>query len=389
MPLYSGSVMKVKSDPTLLFKKQYAAKKLAPQKEGYFAPRAVNVREHLLCANAEEVFLKLKEFGMAIMPNMLSAEKCKMHYEGIVRDCEKLVPSFKGNDLHTWANFRRDTLAKAGMICQNWGIPWSQSVCDLRGEDEIIDFWVNLWNAMDKKHVSGGKRYEKGDLLCSSDAAALSLNHSGCKFGWDENMKPNLHIDKSRHEVIQRICHIQSFINLLPSQDGGACFKGVENSHGRMEEFVKAFPGTMEASFNQIQTQKQLDWFLNKGCRIVNVRAEVGDCVLWTSTLVHCGCAPTMPVVEMSKIDQDHHVPKIYKRCVAYISMQPRRYASAVDLANKVKAFKTFRGTGHRAAKGVSLFPLEARLYGKKSSVKTLDVHPVLSKQSQRMYGLI
>ena len=395
MPLSSGSVLKVKKDPTLPFKPHYSPVKLVVYKvekmDIYYFPKPVDVREHLLCTSVEQVIEKLREYGMAIMPGLLDQEKCNRHYKAIVKDCEKLVPSFKQKDIDTWANFRRDTSAKAGMIWQNGGAPWTQSVCDLRDEKKLTDFWLELWNAMDKKHVNadGRKGYHEGDLLCSSDAFALYKNHSGCKFGWEERMSPNFHVDKSKFEAAQKICSVQSFVNLLPSQKGGACFRAIEGSHGRMEEFVEAFPGTMENTFNRIQNQEQIDWFLGKGCRIVNVRAEVGDKVLWTSSLVHYGSAATMPVVKMSKIDQEHDKPELFERCVAYMSMQPRRYASKVDIANKRKAFKTLRGTGHRAAKGVTLFSLEARSYGKKSAVKTLDVHPVLSERSKRMYGLI
>jgi hypothetical protein len=365
-------------------KPQYAAKKLTPVKKGpYFAPRPVDVREDFLCSNEEEVIEKLRKFGIAIMPNILSKEKCERHFHAIIKDCEELVPDFKYKKEKTWADFRRITGAKTGMILQTNGFPWTQGVCNLRGEEEIINFWAKLWSAMDKKHMNadGSKGYKPEHLLSSMDAFALYLNHSGCKYGWEKNRKPNFHVDKSLDEAKEKICCIQSFVNLLPSQKGGACFRAIEKSHGYLEEFSEAFPGSLDDNFNQIKTQEELDWYLSKeGCRVVNVRAEPGDKVLWTSSLVHFGCAATMPA-------EDEHVA--YKRCVAYIAFQPRKYASKRDIAKKVQAWKTRRGTGHRAAKGVSLFPLEARTYGKESQVKKLGVYPILSKLSQSMYGLI
>lgn len=89
--------------------------------------------------------------------------------------------------------------------------------------------------------------------------------------------------------------------------------------------------------------QQQLS--LLAGCRQQVVMAPAGSLILWDSRIVHQGLVPA----------------RGRQRIAAYVSYQPRAYATEADLTKKRKCFEAYRMTTHAAAEGVQMFPKSAR----------------------------
>ena len=193
---------------------------------------------------------------------------------------------------------------------------------------------------------------------------------------------------------------VQSFINLFDTIEGGAAFHCFPKSHLHQTEFAERFDE--KDRFNLLKNQAQADFFIKeKGCENVCIQAKRGDMVFWDSRTIHCGRVADRDHI-FSRIYNDDDddakepavTPQSLRRCVIYVSMQPRVLATERDLELKRRAHEQLRSTTHNAASGVELFPIYPRVRcaaddARKKTSQRVSVAPKLTFLGRWLFGLV
>ncbi len=230
----------------------------------------------------------------------------------------------------------------------------------------------------------------KTDLFSSCDGVSVYLKDEGEPLGgYHREGHDWLHYDRAtadRHNGWS----VQGFVNLLPTDrvksesgsGGGAAFQCLVRSHRYQQEFAARFAVNPKARFLLLQSQAEVDFFLNEcDAEHVCVRANVGDLVMWDSRLVHCGRAATRSA-------------RLLQRTVVYVSMQPKWLMSKKrDLRRKRVAFDELRTTSHNAAVGVKLFGRYPNPYGRRGmernrASRPIDAPPKLTALGLSLFGI-
>lgn len=381
----------LKNSPSAKMISPKQIKKSAPNQKdelqrSYALPRGRWIRDEILCKDAAGVAHTLGKYGVAIMPGVVSRSQCETDFDAVMRDLEKIVPTFKYADSRTWPNLRRDGHALHTMLFQHLGIAWAQSVVNIRQNPKLSQIFAELWTELDRKRVAEKGPYRPEDMLASSDGIAALLNKSDYPYGWYKDGSDWLHCDRSHRS---NVTSVQAFVNFCDTRSAdvrrNACFEALLGSHQYRKEFIERFPDIPDVEFNLLQTQAHLDFYIvEKKCEVVFVDAKAGDMVFFTSSIVHQGKpAERQP-------NSDVFAPAVFRRLVVYISMQPRFYATPKDIEKKRKAFDELRGTRHCAARGVELFSYLPRMYSRQQELaaKPLEEHPILNNVGKRQWAL-
>ena len=109
---------------------------------------------------------KLAEFGVAIIPNVLDAQQCKLMVDGVWDYLSKLTTGWETpitrDNSESWKGLF-DLFPMHGMLLQHFGIGHSQFMWNLRQNPNIVAIFATLW----------GVRPE--DLLVSFDGASIHI----------------------------------------------------------------------------------------------------------------------------------------------------------------------------------------------------------------------
>lgn len=174
------------------------------------------------------------------------------------------------------------------------------------------------WELREKAYPIFQQLFEEDDLLVSFDSLNLSyprkrdLVQSWCHLDTDQRTYRNQ-------------CY-QGVLNFLPNgdKDGGLIL--VDKSHLILEDYFKRHPsaglGWWKVEMNDPEVKK---------LSIYKINIPPGHMCLWDSRVIHCNMQP-----QSSNL-----------RLAAYISMQPRTYASEADLKRRILAFERGQVTGH------------------------------------------
>ena len=303
---------------------------------------------------------KLDKHGVCIVSKLFSNEASKDMFSCIMDDIKKNVPGFDYQDKKTWPFLLERMRPTHGLIVQNFGFGWLQSIVDIRTHPYIAQLYAQLYSHYDSKTYD-----MTNDMFSSSDGFSVSLKQdpnvvareSGekkvSKAGYYGG-KDWLHFDQKPSEKVRSI---QGFLNLKDVENElGATFCFISESHKHQEEFAQKFLATEKEEdprFYRLKNDDEVQFFLEKG-HYWALLLEEGDFVLWNSKLIHQG---RPHVFDMEKTSND------LERCVVYAAYQPRCYATKGDLRMKKKAFDELRTTTHNASFGVELFAAEPRLY--------------------------
>jgi len=213
-------------------KKKNAVKKApflptAVEKEArsYVLPKGRFIRSEILCKDAKDVADNLRTFGVAILPNVISPNDCDAHFEAVMRDMEKIVPTFKYADPRTWHNLRRHGHALHTMLFQHMGVAWMQSVVNIRQKKEFAEIFAQIWTEFDVKRKLP---YRAQDMLMSADGIAVHLNRSDFTHGFHREGHDWLHADKAPSD---NVTSVQSFINFCDTRSADV------NRNGCLEVF--------------------------------------------------------------------------------------------------------------------------------------------------------
>jgi ectoine hydroxylase-related dioxygenase (phytanoyl-CoA dioxygenase family) len=351
-------------------------------------PVIAYVRDAYVADTAKKALRNLLEFGVAVVPGMLSQERAAATHSGLMGALEGVFPGFKRDDATTWRQLRQNG-AKHAMLLQHHGLGWCQAAVDVRQDPEIATFFAALWAAREQFALKGQKttttmaKITKEELFVAPDGVSVYLKDKAEKLGgYHRDGHEWLHYDRAPSDPRWSV---QGFVNLLPTSEQGAGFQCIVNSHRHQEEFVECSNGAeyvvdTEQRFRLLGNQYEANLYLDCGPHVC-IQADVGDLVLWDSRLIHCGRAATRGAT-------------LLQRAVVYVSMQPKWMAKPGDLARKRDAHTKLRLTTHNAAEGVELFPAFPRAFNAegialKAAARPISVTPRLTALGRSLFGLL
>eukprot|EP01119_Soliformovum_irregulare_P018889 TRINITY_DN5881_c0_g2_i1.p1 TRINITY_DN5881_c0_g2~~TRINITY_DN5881_c0_g2_i1.p1 ORF type:complete len:339 (-),score=65.11 TRINITY_DN5881_c0_g2_i1:30-986(-) len=293
----------------------------------------------------------LKENGWAIVPGVVSPERCA-EYESRFWDwLEHWNTGIDRNDPQSWDEARWP--ASVHGIYQQYAIGHQQFVWDARCEPAIIDVFSTIWNTK--------------ELLVSFDGANFSRPKPS-----NVDAKPRPHVDQTPN--VEGFNCVQGFLNLKKSgpQDGGLSI--YEGSHRLFRSFFAQKPNAHQIKNWYRHTPDDLKFF--ETCPSIKINCDVGDFVIWDSRTIHYGAPPLGDSIRMT----------------IYICMLPRSMATEEDIKVKQRAFEDLRTCSH--------WPTKTRVFHEKPhrvfsiGVDPRDfpvekIHPVLTDVGQKLAGLI
>ena len=337
---------------------------MAAKRASYTLPSPKYERARYVAETPEEARRKLAHYGVAVLPNALSAEAAERALTGLWSTLEATFPDFKRADPSTWRALR-DNGAKHAMLLQTHGLGWSQPVVDVRQDPQVVALFAGLWSVKPE------------ELMSSADGLSVYLNTPSAKGGWYRS-EDWLHWDRSPSDGTPSI---QGFVNLLPSCEEGAALQVLTKSHRQQAAFAERFPHSKATRFYLLDGQAEAAFFLDAECRHVCIAASPRDLVLWDSRTIHCGRPASRGA-------------DLLERVVIYTSMQPRRLLTAPkDKERKKRAFAQLRSTSHNAAAGVELFPVYPRVRcaedeARKKRSRPISTPPQLTALGRSLFGI-
>lgn len=240
------------------------------------------------------------------------------------------------------------------MLLKHWKVGHSKLAWYVRQNPKVINIFKNIW--------------KEDDLITSFDACSIYI--------LDKPVRENIswfHVDQS-YTRNNREC-IQGWINAYDTDVGDSTLIILENSNNYHKQFQEHFEITNTKDWYKLnEIEKQ--FYIEKGCNIKAIKCPKGFAVLWDSRTVHYG----NPV---QKIDNFNY------RCVVYICMVPRNFATKKQLEKRQKIFQEGRMTSHWPHKPVyvSKFP---QTYGKPiMNIKDISIDDIKSYIDTNGYKLI
>ncbi len=292
----------------------------------------------------DQALKNLEDFGVAVIPNVISSAACNEEISKIKCWLQKFEPGFPNS-------------FESGIIA-NYGIGHSPASwsCRLR-----------------IKHIFA-EIYGTDKLLTSFDGMSIvdpKRNESPLHFSDDELSYDLLHLDQGPHRV--GLHSYQGALYLEGAQKEDFCFKVIAKSHQFHAEFFEEFPPLSKAEFREVE-RIEVDWYLQKGCSIQRIAVPKGGLVLWDSRTVHAGAAPL----------KTRAVPKW--RFTIFICMVPAKWATEQDLEKKKKGYANLLSSSHWPANGARVWEHEFKPEG-----KSLAQMPVIActDEAKKLAGVI
>lgn len=315
------------------------------------------------CESVSQVMEMLRDYGVAIMPNVLTPEECQAMRTGMWDYLENITTNFKNpinrDDPTTWKEMRH-LYPKHSMLIQQWSIGHAQFIWDLRQNPKIANIYSLIWNV------------PMSNLLVSFDGASFHMPPETTGAGWFRG-KSWLHTDQSY--LRNSFECVQSWVTAYDVNPGDATLTFLEGSHGWHDAFRERFGIVDKSDWFKLETQEHYDFYIKEhGCQQKYIQCPAGSMVFWDSRTIHCG----------QEAMRNRANPNM--RCVAYICMTARSKATRKDLEKKQKAFNELRTTNHWPHKP-KLFPTTPRTYGQPlPSVQPIET-PVLTSLGRRLAG--
>ena len=313
-------------------------------------------------ANMENVQQILDEFGVAIIPNILSDEECQSMNTGIWDTLEYLTADWEKpisrNNTDTWREMKY-LYPKHSMLIQNWSIGHSQHIWDVRQNPKIVDVFANIWKC------------EREQLLVSFDATSFHLPPETTKLGWYRG-NDWFHSDQSYLDNSFKC--VQGWVTGYDINEGDATLSFLESSNCYHKDFQERFNTTEKDDWYKLNDEEKSFYIQEKSCTPKRLKCPKGSLVLWDSRTIHCG----------SECLKSRSVPNF--RNVVYVCYEPRTRCTDKKIMKKQDAFNKLRMTTHWPCK-VKLFPEKPRTYGGPVfPVRKLNT-PVLTELGLKLAG--
>lgn len=316
--------------------------------------------EKYLC-DIDTIKYKINKYGVAIIPSVLDQKECKQMVNEIWHYFEhiskKWNPSINKDNKETWPEFYK-LYPLHSMLVQYWSIGHCQASWNVRQNPKVVNIFAKFWDCKPE------------DLIVSFDALSFHLPPEFTGKGW-YNGRTWYHTDQSY--TSPKFDCLQGLITGIDVNDMDATLSVFEKSNRYHEEFAAKFNVTETANWYRL-SQEQEKFYLDKGCKISNIKCPKGSLVLWDSRTIHCG-------IECKK---ERKIPNI--RAVIYVCYTPRSFATKANLEKKRKAFNELRTTTHYPHK-IKLFNKEPHTYGAmKPDITPIDP-PILTDLGKKLAG--
>lgn len=311
-------------------------------------------------ATPETVLKKLKKYGVAIVPKLLSTEECDMMKTGMWDYLEHVSQMWDKpidrDDNTTWREFS-NLYPKHSMLLQHFEIGHAQMIWNLRQNTKCANVFSKIWDCNIE------------DLLVSFDGASFHLPSEVTNKGWFR--KRWLHTDQS-YTRPDFEC-VQSWVTAYDVNKKDATLSFLEKSNRYHQEFKEKFKVENKSDWYKLE-ENELEFYKEKGCKGKRIICPAGSMVLWDSRTIHCGVEPIKGRNEANT------------RCVVYLCYSPRNLAKPKILEKKIKAFNEHRMTNHWPHKP-KLFPKKPRTFGNEILPMTSVSNPIITDLGRKLVG--
>ncbi len=299
--------------------------------------------------------LSLKEDGITVINDVLNDDEIdyakNMMWDYLSHITKHMPIPIDKLQTDTYKSFY-NLYPKHGMLLQNWDVGHNPMSWYVRQNAKVVDAFKSIWNT--------------GDLLTSFDGLSISLPPEYTNRGWYAN-KDWLHTDQSY--LASGFQCVQGLVNLYNVDDGDATLRVLQKSHNFQTTFRDTFNITNKSDWYKLNdTEKQ--FYMDKGCTDICVKAKAGSLILWDSRTIHQGIEP----------QKKRSRPNI--RCALYVCMEPKSKATSRQVEKKKNAFLQRRTTNHSVK--CKLFPKRPYTYG----APLYEVDPVLVEETDFMRKL-
>jgi hypothetical protein len=260
----------------------------------------------------------LEKKGWAVIPNVISRERCGYYQERMF----DMLESFEGSNFSRKdpANWKKRSPPGMHGLIQHQGVGQTALAWEARTESAVLKVFAELWNCIPE------------DLLVSFDA----MNFSPPTKPSADPPKQWKHFDQGWRMPGKRVC-VQGCLQVSQCNGGTSFLSGSHNKHAK---FVME-PGVGENNSNWVKLREE-DYAYFSDCENVAPRIEMGSLILWYSCTAH-----------------DAKLPTDSYRMAIYVCYLPRSRATTAQLEKKKKVFRERRMTTHWPF-GDRMFPKEA-----------------------------
>lgn len=305
----------------------------------------VNIRTYdnaTYASNIETYKETLFNYGVTIINSVLDETEADNIVDGMWEYFEHATSEWDINeqvertDDTTWKNiYKMNPLH--GMLFHHGQDGQAQVCWDVRQNEKIVNIFADYWET------------EPDLLAVSMDGFSFHLPSIITKKGYRmKNFK--FHIDQSYAEIGFKC--LQGFVTGTDAIEGSSTLSIIEKSHLYQKEFAERFPEAVDPK-NQwhVLTLEQIQFYLNKGCKVKSIMCPKGSLVLWDSRTVHCISGN----VNKSK--------SVETRAVVYVSYRPSVILKKGDVNKRLKCLKELRTTSHDVV-NVKMFPKKPPTFG-------------------------
>jgi hypothetical protein len=303
----------------------------------------------------------IREYGIAIIPNVLNDTECNNMVSGIWDFLEHITEEWEvplnRENRETWREFYK-LYPLHSMLLQSFGVGHAQVSWDVRQNRKIVEIFAHFWNCLPE------------DLLVSFDGLSFNLPPEVTNKGWFRN---NLWYHTDQSYLKTEFKCIQSWITGLDVNEKDATLTIMEGSNKYHGEFKERFNVNNKADWYKLSKIEE-HFYVQKGCNYKNIKCPKGSLVLWDSRTIHCG------------IEATRGRPQPNIRAIIYLCYMPRELCNAKNLRKKQNAFEELRTTSHYPC-DIKLFPKEPRTYGGEVPKTKPNIQPKLNALGIKLAG--
>lgn len=282
---------------------------------------------------APDWFVHLEKNGWAVIPNVISKERCEYYQERMFDMLESFEGSgFSREDPSTW---KKASPPGVHGLMQYQGVGQTQLAWEARTEPSVLKVFSELWNCIPE------------ELLVSFDA----INFNAPIKDTGRPHKQWKHFDQGRRMPGERAC-VQGCLQVSQCNGGTSFLTGSHNKHA---EFVMQ-PGVGEDRSNWVKLREE-DYAYFSDCENVAPKIEMGSLILWYSCTAH-----------------DAKLPTDAYRMAIYVCYLPRSRATKAQLEKKRKVFTERRMTTH--------WPFGDKMFGKTFRYTTTEQRSIFTDRT-------
>lgn len=292
----------------------------------------------------------MDEFGVAIVPALLSEEECESalsHTHGFFVNLMKDMPvPFNPADSKTYRTLA-DVSKLHSMLFQGYGVGQNQGSWEIRQNPKVFEVFSSLWHDDDLLTSMDGLSYQVPPERMPAKGGPDATNRAGYfQHTW-------FHCDQS-FERNEREC-VQGQVNLIEVTPGDATLMVLEGSHRLHGAFRERFGAASSEDWQLLESRGNekvrgsLSFFTDKHhCPMRRITCPRGSLILWDSRTIHCGSEPL------------RLRPNAHWRVTIYVCMTPAYLCTQSNMDKRIEAFEELATTSHWPHR-VKIFPTLAQ----------------------------